>query len=204
MPFELVNVAALRLRHQRLTASGLATPEDVVAWLGAVQAQEYPAARWALALRMPPDATDAAIERAIDQGQILRTHVMRPTWHFVTPADIHWMLELTAPRVHRAMAYYRRQHGLDAAVLTRATRAFERALRDGQCRTRAELGVRLARAGTMTTVAKGIPLALLTIYAELEGVICSGPRRENSSRTPCWPSARLAPPACHVTRRSPP
>jgi len=170
-------IPAQRLRNQSITQTEHRQPADVVAWLGAVQAQEYPAARWALALRMPPDATDASIERAIDEGRILRTHVMRPTWHFVTPADIHWMLELTAPRVHRAMAYYRRQHGLDTAVLTRATAAFELALRDGQCRTRAELGVRLARAGPMTKVAKGIPLALLTIYAELEGVICSGPRR---------------------------
>jgi hypothetical protein len=110
----------------------------------------------------------------LDEGRILRTHVMRPTWHFVTPADIRWMLELTAPRVHRAMAYYRRQLGLDTAILIRASASFERALRDGEHLTRSELGVQLGRAGL---VIKGVPLALLTIYAELEGVICSGPRR---------------------------
>ena len=169
-----------RLHNQRITRAVHRQPADVVAWLGAVQAQEYPAARWGLALRMPPGTTDAEIERAVDEGRILRTHVMRPTWHFVTPADIHWMLELTAPRVHRAMSYYRRQHGLETALLTRATAAFERALRDGQCLTRTELGAQLGRGGPVTNVtqvAKGIPLALLTIYAELEGVICSGPRR---------------------------
>ena len=172
-----------RLHNQRITRAVHRQPADVVAWLGAVQAQEYPAARWALALRMPPGTTDPEIERALDEGRILRTHVMRPTWHFVTPADIHWMLELTAPRVHQAMSYYRRQHGLETAILNRATAAFERALRDGQCLTRAELGAQLERAGPMknaknaTKVASGIPLALLTIYAELEGVICSGPRR---------------------------
>jgi winged helix DNA-binding protein len=166
-----------RLHNQRITRAVHRQPADVVAWLGAVQAQEYPAARWGLALRMPPGTTDAEIERAVNEGRILRTHVMRPTWHFVTPADIHWMLELTAPRVHRAMSYYRRQHGLETAILTRATAAFERALRDGQCLTRTELGAQLERCGLVTKVAKGIPLALLTIYAELEGVICSGPRR---------------------------
>jgi hypothetical protein len=175
-----------RLHNQCITRADCRVPADVISWLGAVQAQEYPAARWALALRLPEGTTDAAIERAFDEGRILRTHVMRPTWHFVTPADIRWMLELTAPRVHRAMASYRRQHGLDQALLARATTAFERALRDGQYLTRSELGVQLGRAAsggragkgaTGGNAWKGIPLALVTIYAELEGVMCSGPRR---------------------------
>jgi len=167
-------IAEQRLHNQCITRAGPRQPADVVAWLGAVQAQEYPAAKWALALRMPDGTTDAAIDRAFDEGKILRTHVMRPTWHFVTPADIRWMLELTAPRVHRAMAYYRRQNGRDESLLNRATTAFERALRDGHCLTRAELGAQLERAGL---AAKGVRLALITLYAELEGVICSGPRR---------------------------
>jgi hypothetical protein len=167
-------IAERRLRNQSITRAKCREPADVVAWLGAVQAQEYAAARWALALRMPGGTTDAEIERALDEGRILRTHVLRPTWHFVTPADIRWMLELTAPRVHRAMSYYTRRLGLDAAILTRATAAFERALGDGEHLTRSELGVQLGRAGL---VAKGIQLALLTMHAELEGVICSGPRR---------------------------
>jgi hypothetical protein len=167
-------IAKRRLHNQCITRAKCREPVDVVAWLGAVQAQEYAAARWALALRMPEGTTDAEIGRALDEGRILRTHVMRPTWHFVTPADIRWMLELTAPRVHRATAYYRRQLGLDTAILTRATASFERALRDGKHLTRSELGVQLGRAGFVAT---GVQLALLTMYAELEGVICSGPRR---------------------------
>ncbi len=123
---------------------------------------------------MRKSTTDAEVERAVDEGRILRTHLMRPTWHFVTPADIRWMLELTAARVHRTLATYNRRHGLTGDVMTRGAKVFERALKDGQCLTRAELGSRLERAGI---VAKGVRLALLTIYAELEGVICSGPRR---------------------------
>ena len=108
-----------RLHNQRITRGVHRQPADVVAWLGAVQAQEYSAARWGLALRMPPGTTDPEIERALDEGRILRTHVMRPTWHFVTPADVRWMLELTAPRVHRVMAHYTRNEGLDAPTCTR-------------------------------------------------------------------------------------
>jgi hypothetical protein len=114
-------IAGRRLHNQYVTRPGLRTPEAVVTWFGAVQAQEYAAARWGLGLRMPIGARDVEIERAFDAGRILRTHVMRPTWHFVRPADIRWMLELTAPRVQRAMASYNRQLELDARTLTRAT-----------------------------------------------------------------------------------
>jgi hypothetical protein len=167
-------IAALRLDNQRITNPGPRRPADVVAWLGAVQAQEYRAAKWAVALRMTDGATDARIERAFDEGHILRTHVMRPTWHFVAAPDIRWMLELTAPRVHQALAYLNRSYELDRALRTRATKVFERALDGGECQTRAELGAHLARAGLTV---KGIRLALLTIHAELEAVICSGPKR---------------------------
>jgi hypothetical protein len=143
-----------------------------VAWLGAVQAQEFGPAKWALGLRLPPTSTDAAVQTAFDAGLILRTHVMRPTWHFVASSDIRWMLELTAPRVHQTLSHYRRKLGLDDRLCTRATAVFERALDEPL--TRVELGSHLARARITT---KGIPLAMLTIYAELEGVICSGPRR---------------------------
>jgi hypothetical protein len=146
----------------------------MVAWLGAVQAQEYGPAKWSLGLRLPAGVTDAAVERAIDRGQILRTHVLRPTWHFVTPADIRWMLELTAPQVHRTMSTYDRQLGLDAAVMTRATGIIERALGDARYLTRLELGSHLERAGLP---GRSTHLAHIMMYAELEGVICSGPRR---------------------------
>ena len=118
--------------------------------------------------------TDAALDRAVDQGRILRTHVLRPTWHFVTPADIHWMLELTAPHVHKRMSTYDRQFGLDNRIMVKATGIFERVLRDGDFLTRAELGAHLARAGLP---GKGSPLAHIALYAELEGVLVSGPRR---------------------------
>jgi hypothetical protein len=138
-----------------------------------VQAQEFGPAKWGLGLRLPETITDSALDKAFDAGRILRTHVMRPTWHFVTAKDIRWMLELTGPRVLRTVSQYCRNLGLEPAVCTRAVRIFERAL-DGQALTRAELSTHLEHAGIR---AKGIALAMLTIVAELEGVICSGPRR---------------------------
>ena len=167
-------IAQQRLQNQHIRRARRRTPAEVVAWLGAVQAQEYPAARWALALRMPEGTTDAGIARAFDEGHILRTHVMRPTWHFVAPADIRWMLELTARHVHRSMNSYNRKLGLDAGVFNRGAAVVERALGAGQYLTRAELGLHLARARLQMD---GQRLAHLAMYAELEGIICSGPRR---------------------------
>src|SRR5579864_6496893 len=100
-----LNLAHERLRNQHIAAPPAGKAEDVVAWLGAVQAQDYAGAKWALGVRLP-HLTEAAIEQAFSDGAILRTHVMRPTWHFVTPADIRWMLALTAPRVKALTAHY--------------------------------------------------------------------------------------------------
>ena len=164
--------------QQRLLNQGIATPKhkraaDVVEWLGAVQAQEYQPAKWALGLRMRA-ATDESVERAVEDGEILRTHVMRPTWHFVAAADLRWMQALTGPHVQRAMVNYQRQLELDTAMMTRATSLFERVLRDRQYLTRLELAERLRRAGMNLS---GIRMAHAALYAELEAVICSGPRR---------------------------
>ena len=187
-------IAQQRLVNQGLTRAGRRRPADVVGWLGAVQAQEYAAASWGLGLRMHDGAVAEDVERAFAQHRILRTHVMRPTWHFVAAADIRWLLELTAACVHRRMAPYDRQLGLDAATLTRSTVVIERALGDGRYLTRAELGDALQRAGLAMD---HIRLAHTAMHAELEGVICSGPRRGKqltygllAERVP--PAARLS------------
>jgi hypothetical protein len=162
-----------RLRNQMLAGSRFRKPGDVVAWLGAVQAQDYAGAKWALGLRAT-GLTAAAVERAFDDGGILRTHCLRPTWHFVTPADIRWMLALSAPRVHAVNAFIYRQLELDAKVFARSRAALERALRGGTQMTRLELAQVLQRA---SIPAKGLRLAYLVMRAELDAVICSGARR---------------------------
>ena len=169
-----VPITDQRLHNQRIARPGAGGPAKMVAWLGAVQAQEYGPAKWALGLRLPPGLTDSALDRALDRGKILRTHLLRPTWHFVTPADIRWMLELTAPHVHRTMSSYDRQLGLDADLMIRATDVIERALGEHRYLTRRDLGAHLERAGLP---GRSRELAHIAMHAELEGVICSGPRR---------------------------
>jgi Winged helix DNA-binding domain len=167
-------IAERRLLNQRITRPELRRPADVMSWFGAVQAQEHEAAKWALGLRMQAGTVDADIERAFDDGRILRTHVMRPTWHFVTPTDIRWLVELTAPRAHRVTSSYKRRLGLEAGTLRRGISIVERALRDRHYLTRGELGERLRHAGLTLD---SVRLAHLAMHAELDGVICSGPRR---------------------------
>jgi hypothetical protein len=84
-----------RLRNHKLSSPGFERPADVVRWFGAVQAQEYHASKWALALRMHR-ATNADLEEAFNRGEILRTHLLRPTCHFVTPEENGWLLRLTS------------------------------------------------------------------------------------------------------------
>lgn len=88
-----LDIAQRRLFSQRLLGPKPTTSRDVVGWLGAVQAQDYAGAKWAVAMRAP-GTTDADVEHAFASGAILRTHLLRPTWHFITPADIRWVLSL--------------------------------------------------------------------------------------------------------------
>ena len=111
-----LDVAQARLSNQLLGKKKCKKPGKVVAWLGAVQAQDFAAAKWALGLRMHK-ATDTDIEKDFNDGAILRTHVMRPTWHFVVPQDIRSLLALTAPRVHAANAHMYRKLELDNDLL---------------------------------------------------------------------------------------
>lgn len=169
-----MDIALRRLASQHLTKPPLTDPAEVVRVLGAVQAQDYGGAKWALGMRTR-GSTDASIERAFADGSILRTHVLRPTWHFVTPADIRWMLELTGPRVKATMAYYDRKLELDDALFRRSNAAIARALRDGNQLTRTEIAEVLRRAGVP---AKGSQrLGHLLLRPELDGLICSGARR---------------------------
>lgn len=162
-----------RLHNQKLSSPDCKTAVDVVRSLGAVQAQDFPAAKWALALRMR-SATDRAIEDAFNEGQILRTHVMRPTWHFVAPEDIRWMLELTAPRVNARAGPYFRKYELDTAVFKRTNKILTKELQGGKHLTRAELRAALNKSGVAADDL--IRLAHIMLRAELDGIVCSGPR----------------------------
>lgn len=169
----LVDLPGERLRNQHLIGTPLETATDVVRWMGAVQAQDYAGATWALALRAS-GADRATIDALFAAGAILRTHVMRPTWHFVMPEDIRWMLALTGARVSAQNASYDRKLELGGAVYARSNALLAAALEGGRHRTRTELAAVLEAAGI---AARGQRLAHLMMRAELDAVVCSGPLR---------------------------
>lgn len=161
-----------RLYNQQLIDSRCHTTREIVHWLGAVQAQEYDYSKWGLSLRLP-GAADAGIEEAFNNGAILRTHMMRPTWHYVTPEDIRWIQGLTKDRVHTVNGSMYRKLELDETVLRRGDDVIAAALQGGKHLTRKQLSSHLAQAGID---ANGMRLSYLVMHAELECVICSGPR----------------------------
>ena len=174
MPSRDATLVLERLRNQQLAGTTFTTPADLVGWFGAVQSQDYPGARWALGQRIAGGSTDAAIARAFDDGAILRTHVLRPTWHFVTPADIRWLIALTGPRIERVARYYQEAVGLDARLQSRGRSVILRALGAGQHLTRAEIMTALTRARIAVT---GEALGHLLFQIEADALVCSGPAR---------------------------
>jgi hypothetical protein len=169
----LLDITNLRLYNHQLTTHQFDTPSKVVSWFGAMQSQDFAAAKWALALRMN-NQTDAEIEQAFTNGTILRTHIMRPTWHFVAPYDIRWIQTLTSPRVRRFNGHYYRKSGLDKSIFQKSNEVIRKALLKDKQLTRAELNIKLTEAQIPT---QDLGLTYSMMQAELDGIICSGPRR---------------------------
>jgi hypothetical protein len=169
-----LEIAQRRLRNQLLAGERPADPVDVVRHFGCVQAQEFAVAKWAVAQRAAGAVDAATMQRLVDDGAILRTHALRPTWHFVAAVDIGWIQALTAPRVHAFSAYYYRQHGLDDEFTARTNKVIVGALRGGNHLTRKELGAALATAGLAAT---GNRLAYIVMRAELDALIANGSMR---------------------------
>lgn len=144
----------------------------VARFLVASQAQDFAGAKWALGLRTAGDS-DADVEAVFNRGEILRTHVLRPTWHFVPQEDLRWLLELTGPSVLAHAKYRLRQLDLDVRTLRKAADVMARALEGGNHLTRDELRAALHDARLRPD---GQRLAYMLMFAELEAVICSGPR----------------------------
>jgi hypothetical protein len=171
------DIAKLRLRNQHIAGDNLKTPEEVVAWMGAIQAQDYAMAKWGIGVRLP-GATEAAIEMAIDEGKILRTHVLRPTWHMVAAADLGWMMDLTGPRLRGVLNANNKRMELTEAVFGKCNKIIARALGE-QHMTRKELMVVL---GQHRIATDDLRSSHIMFRAEIDGVVCSGVRvgKENS------------------------
>jgi hypothetical protein len=167
------SISGLRTVNQQLTSSKFKSAREVAVWMGALQAQDYDMAKWALGIRMQ-NSTLESINREIDSGSIIRTHLLRPTWHFVSSDDLHWMLELTAPRIKSATKFREKHLGLTDHILSKCFGILVKVLRDGNHSTRQELVAELKMSGIDVGDNRASHIFL---RAELEGMICSGRER---------------------------
>ena len=165
-------LATKRIYNQQIITPQFSQPEDVVNYMVAMQAQDYAGAKWAIGLRMP-NAKNDKIEQAINEGKILRTHLLRPTWHFVTPADIRWVLTLTAPRIHAVNAATYKKFELNDKLFAKSNDILAKALQGNKQLARPNIERLLAQAGIATN---DLRLTILLMRAELDQVICSGAR----------------------------
>jgi len=166
-------IPTFRLQNQQITHPYFTQPKDVAAWLGAMQAQDCTHAKWAIGLRIP-GSSDIDIEAAIDRGDIVRTHVLRPTWHFAAAEDIRWMLALSRPQIRNSVTALNRQLGLDEVLFKRTNALIAQTLEGGKQMTREELMAELAKSGI---VANSLQAAHIMFQAELDAIVCNGSRR---------------------------
>ena len=175
MTAKMSRIAQLRLQRQRIASGKFESPAEVVSWFGAMQAQDYAAALWAIGLRTR-EATQASVEQAIAEGRIVRTWPMRGTLHFLAAEDVRWMSALMAPRViANNKARLQREFDLDDTVLAHCRKVLVKALRDGQRLTRGEVYAKLEQAGIATAKQRGIHI---TGRLAQEGLLCLGPRAD--------------------------
>jgi hypothetical protein len=171
----LSEIATLRIQNQQIEGFEFQTVKELVSWMGALQAQDFSMCKWAVGLRLS-DSTEKMIETAYNKGEIIRTHLMRPTWHLVAADDIYWMLELTAPRIKPLLKARDKQLELDELIYAKSNRMLEKVLANGQYLTREELVREYDRVYIRTDENR---LSHLMLRAELDGVVCSGPLKAN-------------------------
>lgn len=164
-------LAAARVRNALLGERTATDPVAAVRTLLAVQAQEPAFSRWSVGQRLAGSPGEADVVAAVDAGSLVRTHVLRPTWHYVAAEDLRWLQALTGERVIRASAGWYRSHGVDEAFLARSRDVLVRALEGGRHKTRDELRAELTAAGLDVS---GQRLIVALFDAELRCLICSG------------------------------
>jgi len=167
------DIRELRLLNQHLASPYFTQPAELIYYMGAIQAQDHAGAKWAIAQRLK-GATDKTIEDAFNNGDIIRTHVMRPTWHFVHPKDVRWMIQLTAPRVMAIAGTQHRQHQLDHIIFSKSEKAILQAMEGGKQLTRDKVAETLEHAGVATNEQRFIHIMM---QMELIRLVCSGGRQ---------------------------
>lgn len=165
------DILNIRLSNQHLFQNLDNNPAELVKYFGALQSQDYPGAKWALSQRLN-FLPNEKIEQDFNKGMFLRTHVLRPTWHFVHSEDISWMLELTSQRVKAMMRSYNKALGLTEETFIKSQKIITNELKGRNYLTRSEIGELLKKNGVNWT---GNGLAHIVMWTELDELICSGP-----------------------------
>ena len=168
-------ISNARLRSQKVEATEFSTAREIVSWMGAMQAQDYSMAKWAIGSRLSYPS-DQRIESSIDKGEIIRIHVLRPTWHFVSSDDVYWMLELSAHKIKSSFKSRHKELGLTDSIITKTTGIIERTMENGKSSTRDELAKEFNKSGIRTDANR---LSHILFHAEMDGIICSGPIKNN-------------------------
>jgi hypothetical protein len=184
-----LDIVRWRLRNQRLVRPFAGSADEVVETLLAVQAENPSQAAWAVASRTSrQDPADLAA--LLGSGAVVRTHVLRPTWHFVRAQDIGWLLDLTGPRLRQITGRaLDSAHGMDGASVSARLTAITSVVAGEGPLTRTQLAEGLQQRGTE---ARGQLLMMLVMYAELEGLICSGPPGARGEHTYALMGQRVA------------
>ncbi|MFZ0599070.1 MAG: winged helix DNA-binding domain-containing protein, partial [Flavobacterium sp.] len=159
-----------RLVSQKLYKTTKSLPQEIVHHFGAMQAQDYAMAKWAIGSRC--DASEEAIEEAINSAQIIRTHILRPTWHFVSADDIYWMLDLSGPQVKRIILSDTKKYGYDEKQFDKINSNIEKMLSGNNYLTRDEImqGLNIKKVSGEYVLSP----VLIMMYAELDGLVCNG------------------------------
>lgn len=165
------DIISLRLKNHLLAGTDKQTPQEVVSWMGAIQAQDYNMAKWGIGNRISK-ITDSQIDESVNKGDIIRTHILRPTWHFISKNDISWMLPLSAPRVKMTLRSSDKDLDLDEAIIAKTNSIIRKELSIEANLTRQELGSKLKASGI--NLDNGRRLNHIMLHAELNGVVCSG------------------------------
>lgn len=183
-----------RLVSQKLYKTSPISPKEIVKHMGAMQAQDYSMAKWAIGSRC--DATEAAIEEAINSAEIIRTHILRPTWHFVSADDIYWMLDVSAPQVKKFTASAGKKYGYDAKKLDQTNSKIEKLLAGNNHLTRDEI---MQELGIKKTSSVDFLSAAIMMNAELDGLVCNG-RMKGKQITYALLEERVSKPKSKLTK----
>lgn len=171
-----MKIAEIRLLNQQLQKPEFSNPKDLVAWMGAVQAQEVRMSKWAIGLRLK-SGTLQKVDKALEKGEILRTHILRPTWHLVAAEDIRWMLKLSARRIRLAVDSFSKGRGLELSedLYRQSNDLLHSILMGNKSLTRQEIAEEFNRSGVC---ADDHRINYFMTCAELEGIVCSGVEKE--------------------------